>query len=331
MQLHQTALTRSSLAFAIALLASQTAFANDYSALFKAKKYDEVERLASTKLRTEPNNPDALLAKIDLILMENKESRLDDASKLAEQCISANPSNSECQESLGKVLGTKAMMGGIMSAIGYATKIRDAFQKAVELDPKNFSARDGLLQFYMQAPGIAGGGKGKAQNFINETAKISPAASALMQAKLDLSDEKFARAESSALSVNVSGSDMLSDMQRGVLQNIGGLYVQQKKYTEATRIFQEIQQRFPDKDTGAYGMARTLQEQGLHKDALSYFEKALAVETHAHTYYRMAQCWQAISDKVKAIASFEKALNFKPQLQKRMKEDAETQLKTLRG
>ncbi|MCU6435683.1 tetratricopeptide repeat protein [Undibacterium sp. Jales W-56] len=331
MPLPYSTLNRGSLAFAIALIASQSAFANDYSALFKAKKYDEVEHLASTRLHAEPNNADALIAKIDLILMEGKENRLDDASKLAEQCISANPGNSECQTSLGNVLGTKAMMGGIMSAIGYASKIRDAFKKAVELDPKNFAARDGLLQYYLQAPSIAGGGKGKAQNLIDDTAKINAAASTLMQAKLDLSEEKFSRAESSALSVNVAGSEVLGDMQRGVLQNIGGLYVQQKKYADASRIFQEIQQRFPDKDTGTYGMARTLQEQGLYKDALSYFEKALAVETHAHTYYRIAQCWQAVSDKVKAITTFEKALNFKPQLPKRMKEDAEAQLKTLRS
>ena len=194
-----------SLAISLSVLASQSAFANDYSAFFKAKKYDEVARVANAKLSIDPNNADALIAKAKLILIEGKESRLDEAAKLSEQCINANPSNSDCQESLGEVLGTKAVRGGIMSAIGYASKIRDAFQKAVELNPQNIQARSSLMEYYLQAPSIAGGGKGKAEKLIAETLKINPAAGTLMQAKLDIADDNFSKAETAAgLIFNVS-------------------------------------------------------------------------------------------------------------------------------
>lgn len=106
MQRSSAAIVSTSLAVSITIslsaLVSQSAFANDYSPLFKAKKYDEVARVANAKLSVEPNNADALIAKAKLILIEGKESRLDEAAKLAEQCINANPSNSDCQESLGK-------------------------------------------------------------------------------------------------------------------------------------------------------------------------------------------------------------------------------------
>ncbi|MET3116516.1 tetratricopeptide (TPR) repeat protein [Undibacterium sp. GrIS 1.8] len=335
MQRSSAAIVSTSLAVSITIslsaLVSQSAFANDYSPLFKAKKYDEVARVANAKLSVEPNNADALIAKAKLILIEGKESRLDEAAKLAEQCINANPSNSDCQESLGEVLGTKAMRGGIMSAIGYASKIRDAFQKAVELNPQNIEARSSLMEYYMQAPSIAGGGKGKAEKLITETVKINPAAGTLMQAKLDIADENFSKAEAAILSVNATNSEQLSDMQADLLQSLGSNYAKQKKYADASRVFQESQRRFPDKQGGFYGMARNLQEQGKHKEAITFFEKALAIDAQSYTYYRMGQCLQALSDKAKAIVTFEKALSFKPELPKKIKDDVEAQLKMLRG
>ena len=314
----------------IAMLLAQAASAHEYDALIKAKKYAEVEKAATARLSTDPNNADALLAKADLILSEGKLDKLDDAAKWAEQCIAAHPQMSECHEMLGNVLGTKVTSGGMMTAMTYASKIRDAFLKAVELDPKNFSARNSLLQFYLQAPAIAGGGKSKAQNLILETAKLSPAASTLMQATVDLGEEKFASAETGALSAIPGNIEALARVQRNVLFNVGANYVQQKKFADAERIFGDLQQRFPDKYSGSYGMGRAMQEQGKYKEAIVWFEKSLTLEVSAATYYRIAQCQQAVNDKSKAIAYFEKSLNTRPFMSKKLRADAEDQLKALK-
>jgi tetratricopeptide (TPR) repeat protein len=151
-------------ALLLALVVQPALAANEYSAPLKAKKYAEVERMSNAKLSAEPNNADALIAKSKAILAQNVESRFDEAAKLAEQCIAAHPQRSDCHEALGEALGSKAMAGGIMSAIGYAGKIRDAFQKAVELDTNNLTARSSLQQYYVMAPGIAGGSTDKAQS-----------------------------------------------------------------------------------------------------------------------------------------------------------------------
>lgn len=45
----------------------------------------------------------------------------------------------------------------------------------------------------------------------------------------------------------------------------------------------------------------------------------------------MAQCWQALSDKSKAVAAYEKALDFKPALNKKQRSDAQDQLRGLKG
>lgn len=315
----------------LAMMAVQAASAHEYEALMKAKKYAEADKAASAKLASDPNNADALLAKADLILTEGKLDKLDDGAKYAEQCISAHPQMSECHEMLGNVLGTKATSGSMFAAMSYAGKIRDAFIKAVELDPKNFSARNSLLQYYLQAPAIAGGGKSKAQNLVLETAKVSSAASNLMQATIDLSDEKASRAETNALSAIPGNVEVLGRMQRNVLFNVGAVYVQEKKYADAERVFSELQQRYPDKYQGSYGMGRALQEQGKHKDAINWFEKSLSIDANAASHYRLGQCQQAVNDKPKAISNFERALSYKPALNKKLREDAETQLKTLKS
>jgi tetratricopeptide (TPR) repeat protein len=319
------------LALTAALLTSNIASAHEYDALLKAKKYAEAEKAVAAKLATEPNNPDALMAKTDLILIEGKESRLDEASKYAEQCINAHPKNSECHEALGNVLGTKAQKGGVMSAISYVGKIRDSFKKAIELDPSNFSARFSLMQFYLQAPSFVGGGTGKAKDLVVETIKVSPAAGALLQASLDLQDDNFERATSGAMAVNTSSSEILARQQRNILSNIGHAQINEKKFAEAERIFRELTLRFPDAVHGYFGLGKTLQEQGKAKDAIPVLEKAMTIDASASIFYRLGKAWQTLGDKVKALAAFEKALNFKPELPKKTKSEVEDLIKSLKS
>lgn len=312
------------------LLVCTNLHAHEYDALLKAKKYADVDKATSAKLAIEPNNPDALQAKVDLILIEANEKRLDEGTKLAEQCINAHPKNSECHEALGNVLGTKAVMGGIMSAMGYVGKIKSAFKTAVELNPHNFSARLSLLQFYLQAPALVGGGTGKAKDLIVDTIKISPAAGALLQANFDLHDDNIERATQGALAVNTSSSDVLARQQRNLLANIGHTHANAKKFTESEKIFRELTTRFPDAMHGYFGLGKVYQEQGKAKEAIPYFEKAVVVDANASIFYRLGKAWNSLGEKAKAIPALEKALSFKPQLSKKAREEVEELLKTLK-
>lgn len=315
----------------IASLIASLAHAHEFEPLLKAKKYAEAERAVAAKLVSEPNNPDALVAKTDLILIEAKDNRLDEAVKIAEQCINANPKSSDCHEALGNVLGTKAIKGGVMSALGYVGKIKDAFKKAVELNPSNFSARSSLLQFYLQAPGIAGGSTSKAKDLIVDTIKISPAAGALLQANFDLADDNYQRAMTSALAVNTNGNEELGKIQRGILSNVGHVLINEKKYADADKVFSEVAQRFPDSAIGSFGLGKNLQEQGKHKEAIPHFEKSINIDPTAAAFYRLAKAQQASGEKAKAISNFEKSIGFRPELPKKMRSDAEDQIKNLKS
>ncbi|MES2019322.1 MAG: tetratricopeptide repeat protein [Pseudomonadota bacterium] len=313
------------------LLASQAAGASEYSALMKAKKFAEVERVASAKLAQDPANAAAMSARTEAILALDVEARIPEAVKQAEQCVAAQPNSAVCHLALGKALGSKAMHGGMMSAMGYAGTIRDSFKKAVELDPRNMDARFSLLQFYTMAPGIMGGGASKAEALTAQTAALNAEAGKLMQANLDLGDGKLAKAEAAALTARAGTDEDLLDQQEGLLVNLGMKYLMDKKVADAERVFQDAQKRFPDSDNVVYGVARCQQEQGKHREALAALEQVLVKVQKPHVHYRIAQSLQALGDKAKAVAAYEKALSFKSGLQKKYRSDAEDQLKALKG
>ncbi|WLI87922.1 tetratricopeptide repeat protein [Massilia sp. R2A-15] len=312
---------------AAAMLFAQAAAANEYSALLKAHKYADAERIANAKLAQDPANPEAIAAKVEAILPAG---RYDEAAKLGEQCIAAHPQVSNCHLWFGNALGSKALSGGMMSMIGSAGTIRDAFKKAVELDPQNVGARMSLLTFYMQAPGIAGGGSGKAHTLAAQTAAINPDAARVMQARLDASDDKVAKAEAAVLAMPVSANDDVADAQRDLINNLGFNYLSEKKYADSERLYREALRRFPDNDVAVYGLARVHQEQGRHREALAGMEQVLAMNPRAGAWYRIGQSQLALGDKSKATAAYEKALAYKTGLSAKMRADAEEQLKALK-
>jgi tetratricopeptide (TPR) repeat protein len=313
------------------MLASQAASAGEYHALMKAKKFTEVERAASAKLAQEPGNAAAMAARTEAILATGSEERIPEAVKQAEQCVAAQAGSALCHLALGKALGSKAMHGGMMSAMGYAGTIRDSFKKAVELEPRNLDARFSLLQFYMMAPGFMGGGTSKAEALTAQTVALNPEAGKLMQATLDMGDGKLAKAEAAAVAVRAGTDEDLLDQQEDTLVSIGMKYLADKKFADAERELRDTAKRFPDSDNAAYGIARSQQEQGKHREALAGLEQVLVKVPKAHVHYRMAQSLQALGDKLKASAAYEKALSFKSGLSKKFRSDAEEQLKALKG
>lgn len=314
----------------LGLLLCAQAAANEYAPLLKARKYAEVERIANARLAQEPANADALTAKSEAIRGAGAAGRLEEAVKLGEQCVAAHPQVSTCHLALGNALGTKAMSNGIMSAMGYAGAIRDEFKRAVELDPQNMDARFSLLQYYMQAPAIVGGGSGKAQALAAQTAAVNPEGGKLMMARLDASDDKLAKAEAAVLAMPTSSNEAVADGQRDLMINLGNKYLSDKRYADSERLYREALKRHPDSDSALYGVARVQQEQGKHREAVATMEQVIVMNPRASAWYRIGQSQQALGDKAKAAAAYEKALTYKSGMSPKMRADAEDQLKVLK-
>jgi len=75
---------------------------------------------------------------------------------------------------LGRIYGEKADRANFLSAAGLAKKVRNEFERAVELAPESWEARTDLAEFYLEAPGVVGGGKDKARDQANLIAPLNP-------------------------------------------------------------------------------------------------------------------------------------------------------------
>lgn len=75
---------------------------------------------------------------------------------------------------LGRIYGEKADRVGFLSAAGLAKKVRNSFERAVELEPNSWEARTDLAEFYIEAPGIVGGGKDKALAEADRLVPLNP-------------------------------------------------------------------------------------------------------------------------------------------------------------
>ena len=79
---------------------------------------------------------------------------------------------------------TKAETANPFVAWGLARRVHSEFERAVELDGSNFSARSDLAEYYMEAPGFLGGDKKKAREQADAMAKQDPALASYIYARL---------------------------------------------------------------------------------------------------------------------------------------------------
>jgi cytochrome c-type biogenesis protein CcmH/NrfG len=87
----------------------------------------------------------------------------DRAESSCKKAIALDPRNGSYHRWLGHVYGEKADRTNFLSAAGLAGKTRDEFERAVQLNPTDVDTRVDLAEFYLEAPGIVGGGKDKAR------------------------------------------------------------------------------------------------------------------------------------------------------------------------
>ncbi len=124
---------------------------SDYS-----KAVLELQAVAAKE--TQNGEVQLLLTKTYLELQEH-----DAAITSAERAVAIDPKSSVYHEWLGRAYGEKADHSSMFSALGLARKTHREFEVAVELDAKNFTARQALIEYYCEAPGVVGGGEEKAK------------------------------------------------------------------------------------------------------------------------------------------------------------------------
>jgi tetratricopeptide (TPR) repeat protein len=98
---------------------------------------------------------------------------LDEAEDWIELARKQDDQDPKMHFTRGNIMGMQAA-NSIFSALSYAGKSLDSFEQAVALEPTNISYQMGLLSFYVQAPGIAGGDMDKAKQVAQAITALDP-------------------------------------------------------------------------------------------------------------------------------------------------------------
>ena len=236
----------------------------------------------------------------------------DQAIRMGEKSVQLAPNNSEYHLWLGRAYGQKADKASIFSAPGLAKEARRHFEKAVELNGNDVSARSDLAEFYLEAPGIIGGGKDKARAQAELLARQDPALGHWMNARLAEKDKDFATAE---LEFKAAVAASKNDPVRWL--NLASFYRRQGRYPEMEAAISSAVGRQPRKQPNVLVDAASLllragrslpQAAQLVTRYISGKEKSEEAPTF-HAHYLLGQILEKQGDKTGAIKEYQAALD----------------------
>ncbi|MDT8999056.1 tetratricopeptide repeat protein [Paucibacter sp. APW11] len=320
------------LAVLIATGAAQASVFKDaqLQTLLDKDKTEELERVAQTRLKQSPADTQAAVALALLAKDSGDDKRVEAGVHSMEQCLAQQPKEAACHYALGSLLGVQAMSASMFKAMSLTGKIRDAFSRALEIDPGFIEARAALQQFYVMAPSVAGGSISKAGALAQEVRESQPELAKLMRSRVLAQDGKLAEAERELLSFKPGDNAWLNNEWRQTCGSFGIGYLQDKQWAKAKSWYEQLQQLQPQAAWGAYGLGRVATEQGQFDEAVKLIERARGLEgaEQLPIDYRLGVALQGKGDKAQAKAAFERYIASK-RTNPRNLEDARKRLSSL--
>jgi tetratricopeptide (TPR) repeat protein len=89
-----------------------------------------------------------------------------------EKSVQLKPANAKYRLWLGRACGLRASHSSVFTAFGWARRVLKEFETARKLAPADLDVRFDLVEYYLNAPGILGGGKQKAEAEAEAIARI---------------------------------------------------------------------------------------------------------------------------------------------------------------
>jgi Flp pilus assembly protein TadD len=179
-------------AFVLLLLTTPFGMADSARDMLQAGRVDDAITTLNGRLSSAPADAESanLLCRAYFTL-----EQWDRAESSCKQAVALNPGNGSYHRWLGHVYGEKADRASFLTAVGLARKTREEFERAVELNPGDIDARVDLSEFYIEAPGIVGGGEDKARLQAKQMGLKNPAWEHWVYARIAEKNHDLATAE----------------------------------------------------------------------------------------------------------------------------------------
>lgn len=303
----------------VSLLAFPLAAGPDPMPLLQNGKANEALRVLNSQIQNNPNDARAynLMCRVYFQL-----EHWDDSIRAAERSVALNADESEYHQWLARAYGKKAEVAGAVTALGLVRKVKSEFEKAVNLDPagKNLSAHADLAEFYVEAPYVMGGDKGKAKHIADFIMDRDPALGHYVRGQIEEKQNAKDHAEEEyKAAIQASGnlahywvmlasfyrrSGRLDDMEAAITKSLNAprkdgiplfdgasvLLTAGRNFQQAIRMLRQyLSLDDPGEDGPAfqahYFLGQLLEKQGDQKGAANEYRAALALASD----YRPAQ------------------------------------------
>jgi tetratricopeptide (TPR) repeat protein len=143
-------------------------------------------------LAQEPQNAEAHNLRCRIYMQEQ---RWNDAIASCQTAVKLVPGNSSYHLWLARALGEKADRVSFITAFRMAKPIRVEFETAAKFGPRNANALSDLGEFYVDAPGIVGGGYDKAERVAQQLEGFAPDRAHYIRARIAEGQKDYGRAE----------------------------------------------------------------------------------------------------------------------------------------
>jgi Tfp pilus assembly protein PilF len=265
---------------------------------------------AESIVRAQPESGRAKLFRGCLFLADD---RIDQATAEFEQAVRTDDRNSVAHLWLGRAYGVQAARASKLRLPGLARKTKNDIDRALELDPTSVSARQYLVEYYLNAPKLFGGGEDRARGQIEPMRKQNPYVAALTSAYIADRQKDIARAEKEYKAVMTQYPDSAEPV-RGLMY----VYLRWKRYPQAWQFADELERKNPDEPTVRYLVGRLASESGqqLERGAkaldqyMGYHPKA-SEPSLASAHLRLGVIKERQGDKAGAKQEFQRALDIK--------------------
>ena len=237
---------------------------------------------AEAATRAQPKDASAWVA---LARSRIAAGKADQAIDAATRAVALAPRLAEGHYWLGNAYGNHMGDVGMFGKLKLAPKLRDAFERTVELDPGHLKARASLVEFYL-----------------------------LAAARIAVHDEDKAAALAA-----YRGAAAAAPQDPEVLYSVAVAYVYDKRDEEALPLLRKVVALDPSRAGAWYQIGRVAATSGKHLEeggaALQRY-LALPLERGAperkHALYRLGQIQAQAGDRARARATWQQALKLDP-------------------
>ncbi|MEO7252540.1 MAG: tetratricopeptide repeat protein [Arenimonas sp.] len=241
--------------------------------------------------------------------------KAESAIDAAEKATRLAPNNSQSFYWLGNAYGSRIGQVGMFSKMSMAPKLRDAFEHAVALDPNNLDNRSALMEFYLQAPSVIGGGIDKARVQASEIGKRDKSQGFMAQGRIAMQEKK---GELALKFYEAALASKPGDARARVATAVA--YQELKRWPDAFRLLRAWTAEDPKAGVAWYqiGRASALSGQFLDEGAAA-LQRYLTLPhgknepKKQHALYRLAQVDVRAGRKEQARVALNEALRIDPE------------------